>query len=270
LKPEIAVLHSLARSGGTLVSKCVACMPNLVLLSEIHPRHAFFDPLTQAHEWYGLLDREELAELQQNGQPAYLAGIRLIHDRCTALGKKLVIRDWTHVDFTPGPYPVHPSLQLYQANVLREHFTVRQIALVRDPLDSYLSLVQLLDYRGRLDVLTYLKGVRVFADAAAAVGFVRYEDFCADPSAVLETICSALNLDYDESYSERFVHYSGITGDSYRPEQQLTLTGERVGDRTCSSIRLPPHRSGYPELAKHLANHPDFVHILRSLGYDNP
>ncbi|WP_112478442.1 hypothetical protein [Vibrio variabilis] len=36
-KPTIRVIHHLACSGGTLVSKCISAMPNVYLLSEIHP-----------------------------------------------------------------------------------------------------------------------------------------------------------------------------------------------------------------------------------------
>lgn len=36
-KPALRVIHHLACSGGTLVSKCVAALPNVFLLSELHP-----------------------------------------------------------------------------------------------------------------------------------------------------------------------------------------------------------------------------------------
>jgi hypothetical protein len=269
LKPEISVLHSLARSGATLVSKCIACMRGHVLLSEINPRWSYFDALTQAHEWFDLVSAAELAELR-SGHTGYVQAIRLIHERCAARGEKLVIRDWSHVDFTPGPYPVRPVLQLSQCQALQAHFDIKHIALVRDPIDSYLSLIRLAEYRGRLDPLTYLKGVRVFAGLAAESGYVRYEDFCEDPAHSLKTICSALNLRFDEGYAERFGDYTDITGENYRPDQKRTLTGEPVGDRTSGHIRLPPHRDEYATLARRLAGHADYEFILKTLGYDRP
>jgi hypothetical protein len=36
-KPVIRVIHHLACSGGTLISKCISAMPNVYLLSEAHP-----------------------------------------------------------------------------------------------------------------------------------------------------------------------------------------------------------------------------------------
>ena len=36
-KPVIRIIHHLACSGGTLISKCISAMPNVYLLSEVHP-----------------------------------------------------------------------------------------------------------------------------------------------------------------------------------------------------------------------------------------
>ena len=36
-KPIIRIIHNLARSGGTPICKCLGCMSDIVLLSEIEP-----------------------------------------------------------------------------------------------------------------------------------------------------------------------------------------------------------------------------------------
>ena len=36
-KPGIRILHHMARSGGTIISRCLGCMKDVILLSEIHP-----------------------------------------------------------------------------------------------------------------------------------------------------------------------------------------------------------------------------------------
>ncbi len=49
-KPAIRVLHQLARTGGTIISKCLGAMAGVVLLSEINPRGVeTYNPLAQAH-----------------------------------------------------------------------------------------------------------------------------------------------------------------------------------------------------------------------------
>jgi hypothetical protein len=244
MKPEIAVLHSLARTGGTLVSKCLACM-----------------------EWFGLLTESELRAFFAPKDKSYLDAIKFIHERCAERGKKLIIRDWTHVDFTPGPYPVKPSLRLSQVEALSEHFTVRNIALVRNPLDSYLSLIRLTNYRGRLDVTTYLKGFREYAELASKTGFVRFEDFCREPQSVLESVCDALGLSFHAGFSERFARYSKITGDHYAPDQKVTLTGDTIGVRNPDTIHLPPHRPEFGELLDQVASAPDYKRVVKLLGY---
>ena len=90
LKPRIRILHNLARSGGTLVSKCLGCMDRVALLSEIHPLGTqMFNPLTQAHDWYGLLESEDI----NPGKHDFVDVIKLIEQRCRETGKTLVIRD---------------------------------------------------------------------------------------------------------------------------------------------------------------------------------
>jgi hypothetical protein len=70
--------------------------------------------------------------------------------------------------------------------------------------------------RGRLSPEVYLRGCGAWAGHAAEVGFVRYEDFTADPEAVLQTLCERLTIAYDPSWRERWASYATITGDSPR------------------------------------------------------
>ena len=51
---QIGLIHHLSNTGGILISKCIAAMPSVVLLSEMHPlvgllQRQFFplDPLAQ-------------------------------------------------------------------------------------------------------------------------------------------------------------------------------------------------------------------------------
>ncbi len=242
-------------------------MPGHVLLSEVHPRAAYFDPLVQAHEWFGLLTASDMEAIRQSPLEGYAEAVLLVHERCLERGQKLIIRDWTHVDFTPGPYPVKPTLRFSQVEALSEHFTVRNVALVRDPLDSYLSLIRLADYRGRLDVATYLTGFRAYAELASRTAFVRFEDFCREPQRVLKHVCDRLGLGFDASFDERFAGYANITGDHYAPDDKVTLTGDAVGERSADAIRLPPHRPEYPDLLGHVQSAPDYRRIVKVLGY---
>jgi len=265
---KIAVLYSLARSGGTLVSRCLGSIAGNVLLSEVNPRHAFFNPLEQALQWFNLISFRDIQDLKDTGKYDYLSSIRLIHRRCNEQGMHLIIRDWTHVDFTPGPYPVKPVLRLSQLETLQTEFDVRHIALTRHPLDTYLSLARLQDYRGRLGIKQYLYGARAYAEAATDIGYMRYEDFCRSPDISLKTICDRLDVNYDPEYRDRFYRYWTITGDSYHPGNTITLTGEPVGERTSDVIRLPERRPEFYSLLRVLENNSDYLSILETLNYE--
>lgn len=270
MRPKIAILYSLARSGGTLVSKCLGCMPGHVLLSEIHPRWAYFNPLIQANEWFKLISDEELNEIKRTRSTSHVDGIRLINQRCTETGQQLIIRDWTHVDFMPIPDQVSrvsPIYRLSHHEVLKNHFDIRHIALVRHPLDSLLSLQKVPDFRGRLDASVYMAGYRRFAEIASGIGFIRYEDFCDKPAEVMERLCKILELSYHPGFLEKYQQYTKITGDIIRPGQQHTLTGEPIGERTSTIIRRPPPRTAPPELVQRLQDDRNYQETLRILGY---
>jgi len=199
---EIAILYSLARSGGTLISKCLGCIPGNILLSEINPRWAYFNPLDQAKDWFRVIHERDILALKDSGNYNYPGAIKLISDRCSEKCLNLVIRDWTHVDFIPGNYPVSPVYKLSRLEIMQKGYEVRHIALTRHPVDTFLSLARLSDYRVKIRIVQYLYGARAYAEAAASVGFVRFEDLCLDPDAALENICNTLH--------QRFLKY--ITG----------------------------------------------------------
>gem|GEM_PF-1720830 len=268
MKPDISIIYVLARSGGTLVSRCLACMQDNVLLSEIHPRCAYFHPLTQAYDWFQLISREELNTYVHQRKIPYIDSIKLVSNRCRERGLNLIIRDWTHVDYIPGRYPVQPAYKLSQYEVLGEHFNVHHLAVVRDPVDTFLSLSRLKNYRGGwLSLQEYLAGYRRFAEIAAETGYVQYEEFCDKPKDVMHHICSILNIDFDGQFLKKYASYKNITGDPYSEEQQATLTGELAGMRSSGEIKRPSRREGWETMALELEDNADYKRSLEILGY---
>jgi hypothetical protein len=244
-------------------------MPSHVLLSEIHPRWAYFNPFIQAYKWFKLFSDEEMNEISKRST-RYAEAIRLINQRCRERGYQLIIRDWTHVDFMPVPDQVShlsPIYRLSQYEVLKNHFDIQRIALVRHPLDTLLSLQRVPDYRDRVDVTTYLVGFLRFAQSAAAIGFIRYEDFCDQPETVMEKMCRILEISYDPGFPEKYQQYTKITGDIIYPGLQHTLTGEPIGERTSNVIRRPLQRPAPPELLQKLQDDKNYRESLKILGY---
>ena len=62
-KPVIRLIHHMARTGGTLICKCLACMKQVIMLSEIHPLGTrMFNPVQQAQTWYQLFSEQEIQD----------------------------------------------------------------------------------------------------------------------------------------------------------------------------------------------------------------
>jgi hypothetical protein len=257
-RPTLRLMHHMARSGGTLISRCLGCMSGVLLLSEIHPLGtAQFNPLVQAQRWYGLLSSQDLAALRARGRIAFVDAIELIHRRAADAGQRLVVRDWSHLDFTGVPFVATPAYRLLTADALKGRFDLRQACTVRHPLDQWLSLRQLAVVKGKLTLEAYLAGYRRFAEQARAIGFFRYEDFAGEPSAVLKELCRALDVRFDRHFTERWSSYTFVTGD---------VSGSRGG----AQIQPVPRRAVDPGLLDHVAANPDYRTSLELLGYDHP
>jgi len=251
----IRVLHHLARTGGTLISKCLGAMDGVALLSEAHPQGLrWIDPIKQAQQWYGLIDAREAAAIRTDAAP-FQALIELTAARCKARGWTLLVRDWTHLDFTGVPF-VRPSFQLRTVQTLSASFdSVANTATVRHPIDEWLSLDRLSVIHGRLSLADYLRGYRKFAEAVQDIGFVRYEDFTHDPDGTLQRLCDRLRLPFDAGYRDRWAAYDRITGDVSRNGPPQT------------EIRPVRPKSYDPELLSEFRASPDFQPALDLLGY---
>jgi hypothetical protein len=255
-RPVLRLVHHMARTGGTAICKGLAVMPGVALLSEIHPlAMEKFDPLRQAKDWFGLVGPEDIARLGPH--PDFVGAIRLIAARAEARALRLVIRDWSHLDFTGPPLVETPSYRLAAAEMLKPHFRLLQVATVRHPIDQWQSLRRLPIMRGRIDLGRFLEGYRRFAEICFRIGFVRFEDFCADPDAALKRLCAALDIPFDAGWRAGWTGYDRITGDE----------GAKRG---AGEPALPRRRPLEPGLADAFLKHPDYRPALDLLGYGHP
>ncbi|MGE3482015.1 MAG: tetratricopeptide repeat protein [Gammaproteobacteria bacterium] len=256
----IRVMHNLARSGGTLMARCLGCMQDVVLLSEIHPKGSTrFNPITQAQEWYQLFEAREMSALQTGGRMNFVQQLDLIEQRCHDLGKNLVVRDWAHVDFHAVPFARQPTNEFTTANVLEFSglFRLYRAAVTRHPIDQWLSLSRLALVRGKLTLEDFLRGYLRYAEQCARTGFVRYEDFVAHPGAAMERLCGLLELPYDDRFIHLWPDYDKITGD----------TGAALDRR---EIRPQSRRELTPDEIRSFAGNADYRAALEILRYRHP
>jgi len=251
---RIRILHQLARSGGTVICRCLASMDRVVLLSEIHPLGGpMFNPLQQAMEWYGLLQASEF-DAARNSKLPFPAAIDLIARRCEEQGKLLLIRDWNHLDYIGIPF-MQPECRPALFRSLQAEFDLVRFATVRHPLDQWLSLIRNPLFAERLAVGKYLRGVRRFAEMAAETGFLHYEDFTDDSDTELQSLCAALEIPFDPAYRDRWATYTHITGD--------VLPGRSIP----GEIKPLPRQDSDQEWEQKMAGRADYQRILKLLAY---
>lgn len=252
-RPALRLLHHTARSGGTVIARCLGAMRGVCLLSEIHPagveRH---NPLDQASEWHGLLSDED--ERRLAGVPTSFAqAMDLIVRRARERHRTLVVRDWNHLDFHGVPFAA-PSGRFMLADSLSDRYRLVRAYTVRHPLDQWLSMHRQPVLRA-LSLEAFLAGSLAFARAAAAAGFHRYEDFVANPASVLRALCGDLEVDYDPAWEQSWQAYDRVTG----------AGSGRAGDR----ISPLPRRDVPAELQTRLARDPVYRETLELLGYQD-
>lgn len=276
-RPVIRVLHTLARTGGTVIGKCLGVMPGVVMLSEVNPAVATLlnHPLTQktpdvlhllrqmaalyqAHNWFKLLTADDVAKLKASAVlPPFEESIALIHQRAQERNLTLLLRDWSHLDFTALPFLARPTYRRSTALILASKYRVVCAAFVRHPIDQWLSVQNIPMLRQRLTLAAFLEGYNRFAREAVDVGFVRYEDFTRDPDTEVQAMCAKLELPFDPTYRERWATYSHITGDT-------------KGTRAQTEILTLPRRPIEQVAIEAFAANADYRAAIEMLGYSHP
>lgn len=257
-RPVIRIVRSLARSGGTLIGKCLGCMDTVTLLSEIHPGDlATTSPMTQAQRWFGLIDSKDISRWKIR-PPNMLQFVSLCETRASGQGQRLVLRDWSHLDYIGVPY-ARPAFGFALADELKAVYDIRSATTVRHPVDQYLSLMQLPVVARVLDFEAYVLGCVRFAEYASEHGFYKYEDFTRDPDSVLGSICKDLDVPFDPGYREKWHAYTTITGDT------SPGLGRGSAKKTIQSFDRKPMDDG---LLDAFRGNDDYLRACSLLGYE--
>ena len=139
----LRTVHHMACTGGTLIAKCIAALPNALVLNEVNP----FSELDLSNkEKPGFQPRDFIALVRQSGVDLsddvianiFCNQINALLQSAEKQKKQVVLREHTH-----SSYMVGERLQALASvrEVLAPHFNVKSIVTVRNPIDSYLSLL---------------------------------------------------------------------------------------------------------------------------------
>lgn len=257
-KPAIGILHNLARSGGTLVGRCIGSMSGVRLLSEIHPQGLrYFNPIQQAANWFGLIEAEEVqALISKQGTFSFSDAIALLHSKCIDEGSHLVLRDWAHIDFIGTPFNTSPSGHHLLSTTLETAFQLNEASLVRHPVDQWLSLTRDPGMAQAITLKQFMKGYLHYALHCQNHTFIRYEDFTREPEISMQQICNNLGIEYKNDFLHKWSSYQHITGDP-----------ETYHRDTITEVR----RYSVPKkLSKQLSKIKQYEEAIHLLGYENP
>lgn len=255
MKKTIPVIHQLARTGGTIIGRCIGSMRGVTLLSEINPRGKYaermLDPIYQGEHWFKLLTPDQADKLRERNAD-FCEIIDVLYEEAAARDNQLVVRDWTHVDYFDWPVPSPPQ-ELSLESALHANFNVRSICVVRHPLTQWLSWRR---YRPEnpISISEFLSAYIRFAERAFEIGFVRYEDFCSNPDASLQSICQSIGIKFDPSYEENWTGYLPISGDDY-----VYLENRKIHKTKSRSIP--------PSVVQQFLKHKDYFYAVELFNY---
>ena len=211
-KPVIRSIHHFACTGGTLISKCLASMPNIALISEVNPMNRHDSQFTPTNPLL-LLERSLRTFTTEEKLDIFKEQVAKAMLLCQKEDHDLILRDHSHTDFCVGN-EVSDTYAI--KDFLSEDYQLIYVLTVRHPLDSYLSLVSNgWEHFCPKGIHEYSRRYLAFIDKYSPSEIIRYEDFCENPPEVMKRICGILRIGYDKDFLNTFGKKI-LSGDSGR------------------------------------------------------
>ncbi|MFE3838658.1 hypothetical protein [Pseudogemmobacter sonorensis] len=236
--PPLRMIHHMACTGGTLISKALAVLPNVVLLSEIDPLSTLRgNPGSKAP----FAPSDLILAMRHAPRPVpedvlvatFRAGTLAAHGVLAEKGMRMVIRDHSHSHFCTG---VDPAARASLREMLAGELPLLSAVTVRHPLESFLSLGNnRWTHFSPFTLEEYSQRYSAFLDRHAGLDILRYEEFVLAPEATLRRLCDILALPFHPAALD-LLSAARLTGDSGRsspvvgPRPQKAVPEEMLPD----------------------------------------
>lgn len=224
-----SVLYAFARSGGTLVNRCLGCIPGNLILSEINPHASVISIEQQALDWLKLLAEYEIPAFSRK---PYVEKIFYLQNLAQAKGCNLIIRDWCSVNFLSNPIEsdiLVPSFVLEQKTYLQHYeFHGSAVVVSRRAADVYESITRSFQHLQNLNIEDFGESYLKYAAAVSNYPIIHYERICTNPKETISKICNLLGINYDESFIFNFSRFENCTGDTNRPQPSRGIQLESI------------------------------------------
>lgn len=217
--PVLRVIRGLGGNGGTFLSRALAAMDRVLLLSETNPASANLfgfelNPIKQIGDHYhqlGLSPYE--GNLTELGEPArYGRFIEQLVKDCRDQGYHLILRDYNYADYIGTPFVWRPSLTS-SLDAALPGYPMLEILLIRHPASQYASLLAHAELKNVLSPEEFLAGYRRLLDLHPKAWPVRYEDLYERFPEGLSRICEFFQLpDPGTDWTQRLPEITWMTG----------------------------------------------------------
>ncbi|GAA0856800.1 sulfotransferase [Aliiglaciecola litoralis] len=254
-KPVLRIIHHLACSGGTLISKCLSAIPNVFLLSELHPYSDLHlrtaKPKFSPSDIASLSKYAQVPEQRQLAQKLFAQSVKLTFEHVDNRAGTLILRDHTHSDYNLGSLTENGSEVV---SALKDDFEIRSIVTVRNPIDAYASLVK--NNWQHFEPFTfdeYCRRLNRLLCDFSHCPIIKFEDFTHSPISEMHKICKFFEIPFSEEFESLFELFN-VTGDSGR-------SANVIGVRE----RIAP-----PSIIEESLNSPEFNKICNTGLYQLP
>jgi hypothetical protein len=211
---KIPIIYTFARSGGTLINRCLGCIPGNIVLSEVNP-HASLVPIeVQARDWFKLVSSRNFSDFSKK---IYADKIRLLAEAARQQDSHLIIRDWTTINFlNKASDDIYaPSMLLEQKIYLEKYgFNINPVVLVRRAADVYESLTRTFKHLRNFSIKEFGNCYLAYVHKISTYPLFQYENFCLNPQKELKRMCDILGVNYSDNFVTEFSKFTYCTGDN--------------------------------------------------------
>lgn len=214
LQAEVSVYYCFARSGGTLINRCLGCISGNLVLSEVNPMGSIATVESQARDWLGLAPAQQYEKLSNM---TYGEKILFLADAAIASQRRLILRDWCTLNFLGGIHWDYffPSGVLEQDFYLGRYGLRRNSAVVsRRAAGVYESLTRSFVHLNKLSVDDFGLAYLAYAQAVSLFPVIHFEEFCETPVPVLKKLCDTLRCNFSDEFVTAFSRFVNCTGDN--------------------------------------------------------